>query len=379
LCFATPMVILSSALNLSPLLPLVKAEFGLNNSWAGLLASATLLFHTALQLPGGAIADRIGYRRAIGGGLLLAGSCAMASGLAPNPPLLLLSRFAMGIGTAVAFISGLAYVNAVVPPGKRAMVQGLYGAAVNLGVLLVLLFSERVAAWGSWRWPVVLDGLLMVLIGWMSLVWLRRQTGARGNGGSWSKILRQPTLYLMGIALAITYGVFTALSAWLATFLWQVHGIGLELAGPLAALFPAASMLSRAAGGTLAGGRERKLLLVCCLITGLGTMALPLIPSVPLALLCLLVVGWFLAMPFGIIFSYGSLVSGRPVTAREMSVTNFVGNVGALLLPPMIGYGLDLTGSFTLGFGAMGVMCLAGTAALLLYLPRPRRQPDLLL
>ena len=130
-----PMVATSSLVNFAPVLPLVREEFGLSNTLAGLLASAGLFAHTMLQLPGGEIVDVVGVRRAMVLGSLLMGVSVLAAGLAPNFQVLLALRLMLGLGTAVAFIAALSLVNATVPEKDRAVAQGFFGAASNIGVL----------------------------------------------------------------------------------------------------------------------------------------------------------------------------------------------------------------------------------------------------
>ena len=141
-----PLVAFASMVNFAPILPIVREEFGLSNSWAGILASATLLSHTILQLPGGQLTDHIGGKRALSLAVTLVGVSLIASGLAPNFALLLVARFILGAGTGLTFIAGIAFIHSVVPPEKRVIAQGVFGGAGNLGVLLVLLFSERIAS-----------------------------------------------------------------------------------------------------------------------------------------------------------------------------------------------------------------------------------------
>lgn len=377
LVLATPLSVMVAMLNFAPLLPLIREEFALTHAWSGALASATILSHTLVQLPGGHLADRIGAKRAIEVALLLMAISIVASGLTPNLTFLLLCRFALGIGTGVAFISGLACINGLVSPERRVVAQGLFGAAANSGVLLVLLLSERMARWGGWRGTFLIEGVLILGVAWLFMGRLRAE-GSHSHAvqASWGDILRERPLYLLGLAHVLGYGVFTALATWMATFLWQQHGIGFEWAGPLAAFLPASAILSRTLGGALSIGRERKMIVISCFVTASGVALLPLLPNPLLALLDLLVLGWFASMPFGAIFSYISVVSAKGASGRGFSLVNFVGNVGALAFPPAIGYALDATGSFGLGFGVVAAVGVAGTAAVAFWLPKGRGRAE---
>ena len=369
---AIPMSAMGAILNFAPLLPLVREEFGITNAWAGMLASSAILAHTLMQLPGGQVADGLGAKRAIGLGLSLIALSVLASGLAPNLPLLLLCRFALGAGTAISFIAGLSFINTVISPGRRVVAQGMFGAAGNLGVLLVLLLSERVAAVGGWRGAFVLEGVLILALVPLSMRRLLPDgKRLRATSPSWSETLRHSHLYLLGLAHVLTYGIFMALATWIATFLWQSRGVGLEWAGPLAAFLALSGVAGRALGGVLSVGRERQVVLLSCFATAFGTLLVPLLPTTPATVLGLLLAGWFASVPFGAIFSYASLISERGTSGRDFSLINFVANVGALVFPPLVGCALDAAESFVLGFGVVGAVGIVGSVAVALWLPRP--------
>ncbi|MHB1416548.1 MAG: MFS transporter [Chloroflexota bacterium] len=160
-----PFLIMVAMLNFAPLLPQVREELGLSNTWVAFLTSATLLTHTFLQLLGGHITDSLGAKRSVTVGIGIAGVAVVASGLAPNLPLLLLSRLLLGVGTAMAFIAGLAFTNGLVSAEKRIPAQSIYGAAASAGVLTMLLFSERVADFGGWRVAFVAEGAAILVFG----------------------------------------------------------------------------------------------------------------------------------------------------------------------------------------------------------------------
>jgi len=56
---------------LSALLPPIMAEFGLTYAQAGLLSAAVFYAYTSMQLPAGALGDRLGRRRMVIAGVLL--------------------------------------------------------------------------------------------------------------------------------------------------------------------------------------------------------------------------------------------------------------------------------------------------------------------
>ncbi len=373
LVFLIPVCAQSALLNFAPLLPRVQAEYSLTNMWGGLLASAAIVAHTLLQLPGGQIVDSLGAKRSIALGLAVIAGSVLGCAAAPSLPLLFACRFITGLGTATAFVGGLAFVNAAIGVESRGVVQGVYGASAMLGTLLVLLFSERLASFGGWRGTFALEGCSILLVAGLALLLKGSARMASRGVTSWREILSIKPLYLLGLAHILTYGVNSAISTWVTTFLWRVYGIGLELAGPLAALLAVSAVVGRGLGGFLSKGRDRSVILVSCGATAACAAVLGTVPGLWAVLVGFVAIGWFSAVPFGSVFSYASLVAEKGATGRGLSVINFVANVGASILPPLIGYALDETGSFIYGFGAVSLIGFAGTLTLLVFLPRPRR------
>jgi nitrate/nitrite transporter NarK len=375
-----PLVAFAAMVNFAPILPIVREELGISNSWAGILASATLLSHTILQLPGGQLTDHIGGKRALSMAVTLVGAGLIASGLAPSFELLLLARFILGAGTGLTFIAGIAFIHSVVPPDRRVIGQGIFGGAGNLGVLLVLLFSERLAGAVTWRGAFLVEGI--VALGIAVLLWTRLRSGeshAEKLQTSWGETLRQYPLYLLGLAHILTYGVYVAVSSWAATFLYQTYGVGLEWAGPLAAILSVSAVAGRGIGGAISVNRERPVILVTCFGSVLFTALFPLMPGIVPSLVALLILGFFAAVPFGAVFSYITRISDKGTSGRGLSVINFVGNLGAFAFPPIIGYALDVTGSFAVGFGLLAALGLAIGLLVAAKLPRastPSVQPD---
>ncbi len=370
---ASPMLAMGTILNFAPLLPLVQEEFGLTNTWSGLLMSSSILTHTLLMMPAGQIVDTVGAKRSVVLAQLLIGLSLIASGLSTGLEGLMLCRLALGVGTATAFVSGLTFVNTVVPVGGRTMAQGIYGAGANSGVLLVLVFSERLTGFGGWRGAFAVEGLLALGIAALSMACLRATPpGPRGHSGGWPDILRRRPLYLLGLANALTYGGYMAIAAWVATFLWRADGVSLAAAGPIAGVMAVAAAVARGAGGVLSAGREKAMLVACCLVTAVSIGLVPLLPGVVPQVVALLVFGWFSSAPFGAIFSSTARLSGANSGGRSFSLVTFVSNIGALSFPPVIGCVLDATSSFVLGFGVVAAACLAGAAVLALWLPESR-------
>src|SRR3954447_4016436 len=96
---------------LGPLLPFVRAEFGVSYTEIGFALAAFNLVSAVLQTPAGFLVDRLGARTLLAGGLVLGGAAFIAAGMT--------SSFWLFVGMFA--IAGLA--NTVYHPADYAMLS----------------------------------------------------------------------------------------------------------------------------------------------------------------------------------------------------------------------------------------------------------------
>lgn len=116
---------------LAPLLPALEREFALSKSEAGVLVAAYPAGTLLGALPGGWLASRHGPRATVVAGLLTMTVAGSVFALAQSAAILDLARFAQGIGGALTWTAGLAWLGMAVPRERRGEAIGFaIGAAV---------------------------------------------------------------------------------------------------------------------------------------------------------------------------------------------------------------------------------------------------------
>ena len=125
----------------------IKRDLGLNDVEVGLLLGpAFAIFYVVLGIPFGWLADRGNRRTIMAGGMVLWCLATATCGLAPNFPLLFLSRLGVGIGEASLSPCALSLIADYVPPQNRARAMSVYVLGANLGGSLAYLLGARVMA-----------------------------------------------------------------------------------------------------------------------------------------------------------------------------------------------------------------------------------------
>ena len=126
------------------------ARFEISAGLLGTFAVVQLLVYAAMQVPVGAMVDRIGPRAMVISGSLLMAVGQIALAFAHSFPTAILARVLVGAGDAMTFISVLRLVNSWFPPRQvpvRTQVTGLVGQTGQLLSVIPLVAILHSAGW----------------------------------------------------------------------------------------------------------------------------------------------------------------------------------------------------------------------------------------
>lgn len=133
-------------------LPSIRAH--LHASLAGLqwTVSAYTLTFAVLLLTGATLGDRFGRRRVFTIGLAIFTAGSAAAALSPGIAWLIAARVVQGAGAAVILPLTLTLLSAAVPPERRGLALGAWGAVGGLAVALGPLVGGAIVEGASWQW-----------------------------------------------------------------------------------------------------------------------------------------------------------------------------------------------------------------------------------
>lgn len=365
-------------------IPSYRAELGLDLVTAGWVVS---MFSATTVVSGvvvGVIADRIGYRRLLLGGLVALIVGALAGALARNGGELLLSRLVEGIGFITTLVSAPSIIAEAAVAGDRRFALGIWGAYMPTGLALGMVVAPVILSFWNWRALWVFAAVLSAL--WLAVVALglrpRGHAAPADNPGSWTedvwRTLAQPGIWLLSIFFMFYAAQWMALMVWLPTFLVEER----QLSVTTAALMTVAVVAVNSPGNILGAWLLDRNVPRWVLLGG----------SSVLVLIC--AVGIFLGgvLPDGLryglclLFSFltgvcpAAILSGAAVfrpSPRQTGATNgFLiqgSNLGQFLGPPIMAALVSFGGNWMAGLWIFLVTGVVGTSLALLLRRAERR------
>lgn len=247
-----------------PSLPLMRAELGFGLAASGWVLSMINVIGMAIGLFAGLLADRIGPRRTVLGGLALLAIADLAGAFAQSVEAVLLGRFVEGIGFFATVVATPAAMLPATAPRHQRLVLGIWGAYMPAGTAAMLLIAPLALPSLGWRGLWAIDGALSLLL----LALLAVQPGlphlhraARLSWRSVRSVLRAGPL-LLAFCFA-TYTVsFIAIAGFLPTYMVEQRGFTPGHAALLTAAFAASNILGNVASGPLQNRGVRRWALI---------------------------------------------------------------------------------------------------------------------
>jgi ACS family glucarate transporter-like MFS transporter len=235
----------------------IAAAYHLSNVQLGWIFSAFLAGYALFQTPGGRLADRLGPRRVLAGGVIWWGiftalTAAVPSGIRGALILFVSVRFLLGVGEAVVYPASNQFVARWIPTQERGIANGWIFAGVGAGAGLSPPLITYVMLHYGWRSSFYLCAAIGLVAG---LVWfivardtpeehslvsasemafIRSGLSASNLQGPQRKLVPWGTVLKSREVLAITVSYFSfgyvawIFFSWFYIYLAQVRGLNLK-------------------------------------------------------------------------------------------------------------------------------------------------------
>ncbi len=156
----------------STALPVIRVHLHAGLSGLEWTVNAYTLTFAVLLLSAAAIGERVGRRRIFVLGIAVFTAASAVAALAPNIAVLVAARAVQGAGGAMIMPLSLTLLSAAVPPERRNVALGMWGAIGGAAVALGPLVGGAVTSGWSWQyifWLNVPLGIVLIPLAWWKL------------------------------------------------------------------------------------------------------------------------------------------------------------------------------------------------------------------
>ena len=203
---------------LVPLLPAYARSYGLSQMGIGVLFgsySVSLLLGT---YPLGRLADRVGRRAPMVGGLVGLFASTLLFAFARSYPLLIFARVLQGLSATATWTAGMALLADHYPPEARGKAMGTAFAFANLGVLLGPPIAGYLSQRFGLRAPFLVAAGLVLLDALARLTLLKDVPAERDTRLGFKELLANPTIRIFAGAMGMGAGLWALLEATLPLY-----------------------------------------------------------------------------------------------------------------------------------------------------------------
>jgi len=353
--------------NHAPLIGTLMRELGFSLTAAGLLTTGIFLTHGGIQIAGGSMSDKFGPRRLLPVALAIVTIGNVALGLAASYWQLLVWKMFVGLGTGTCFVAGAHYVTSMFAGARLHAAQGAYGGSVLLGSGFVIFAVPLLSARLGWQGAFISTAALAAAAAIVWILLAPEPPPVRRKPAPLVRMLRNPQLWLLGLAQMASFGLVIVVGSWVTAYLANTFHLSLARAGRIGSLVLVIGILSRPIGGLVLPKLGTKptiraglvLNATACLIFAIGN------PSLARACIGVVLLGLGGGLPYAAVFNRAAALY-RDRAGAAMGLVNMLGILMILTAPPLIGRMVEWSKSFASSFwglAAFTAIALAGTLA----------------
>ncbi|MFC2001538.1 MFS transporter [Chloroflexota bacterium] len=368
------------------LYPFIQDEFGLSRAQLGLITSFQAIGYTIAVLLAGWLTDTLGVKRMITIGMLCLTAFILAFPLAYSFHVILVLSALIGIAASPLYPATTRAIIDWFSVRIRALAMSIKQMGIPITGAITAAVLPTLAVVIGWRLAAASMGLLVLIIA-ISFILLYRdaprsiQAVRKINLITFRTILRNRGLVTIIIWGAVFIGIQFIVVSYFMLFLIEELGLSTILAGGMLAVAQVSSIIARvlwgAASDFIFQGRRIPVLAIIGFITVLWMLGASFtsmeVPSIAVYMLTIV-------MGISTISFHGVLATiiGEQAEAGQVGVTmglaSTLNNVSQVVMPPLFGYLVDISDSYSLVWRGTAAVALICTLALLTFGRDPQRR-----
>jgi len=355
-----------------PLIPVVMPVLKMSAAQAGAFMFAFYLGYIVTQIPAGILADRFGVRFILGVSLIIEGISTSLFGFITTYDTGFALRVIAGLGAGAVFSSCTLALMEWFPAHERGRAFGILLAAPSAGILVTNFMVPGLNALVGWTGAFHFVGLFTITAGVLVLLFMRSageiKAGSKTLLGGFPVIARSSGLILTALAGFCLMWMEIGTATWANNHLVKKLALSVPTAGYIMMIYGLGGVLAPLVSGFVSDWTGQRKWLV--------------------------ILAYAVSAPLCVIFGYQTTLGGLTVLAFLMGFTSYIANpqltvlisqfagvewaatangtanfifqTASMIVPLVLGFSIDLTGSSTIVWWIMAVGPLVG---ILLMLP----------
>lgn len=285
LLMATTMMSVAGVFVVSPIVSSLAEPFGVSGATAGQLMTVFTAPSILLAPVMGMLADRIGRKPVLVGGLVVFGIAGAGVGLVGSFLAALVLRALQGVGYAATIPIAVAIIGDLYEGGREATAQGLRVAGIQTTSFVLPPIAGALVG-QSWRLPFFLFAIALPVAGWAWVALPSFELEETRSVGRYVRDLAaavgRPLMALVMISFALRFLLTFGFFAYVSVLLADVLGASAVTSGLVVGIFGVTSMVAATQAGRLADRWNALLVMVGGFaVAGVGLAAVGVISALP--------------------------------------------------------------------------------------------------
>lgn len=350
----------------------IGKDFHVGAAALGTTASAFFLGYTLMQIPGGYLTDKFGSKYLIIISLFAWSLMTMVTGWAWSLAALIVIRFLFGIAEGPYPSAALKRISENYDKSEKSQATSALISSNYAGAAVAPLIIVPIIASSGWRNAFVWLGIggLVVMVAYYLVERPIKNEKAAGQARQkieWKNIDSRVWVFVViGMALNI---ITKGLETWMPVYFLQEQGINLKnlawlvplpvISGGIAAFVSGFIMVH------LFKKRERWMIIIASLLTLIFMFGLFKSSSLTAVVIFDVLIYFVKSLAFTGIFSFTAQILSEKSYGSSIGIVNFGGQLGGFMGPLLIGWIVQLAGSYSAAFLGLVISALLAVIACL--------------
>jgi MFS family permease len=352
----------------------IAEQYNFTTSQTGLMMSLFFLGYSLMQIPGGWLADKIGYKKVLVLSLSLITVFTFAFGFAGSLILFVLIRFFAGVGHAGYPSSTSKSISVNFSKDRRTFIQSLILSTSGIGGILAFLIGARLIDL-NWHYAYYVMGTLFAISLMLVIFFVPSDTATEKRKvepkqTSFKSVISNRNVITLFMVMVLVNMAFYGNMSWLPSFLKAKFSLSISTVGTILAINAVGGTIASLLAGVLLtkffAGKEKILFLSSSILSAVAFAGLVLTDSLAVSIGLLYLLTFLITFIFVGVFSWPHKILPEKVIGSSIGIINTGSTLGGFVAPMTFGALISLVGgSFSIVFISLSVaMVIAGLIVL---------------